>query len=920
MKIILLLVSLTLLSFISTAQSPQDIAKQELERRGLGDEEVRERLAQRGIDVDAIDINNPNEVYKLEKSLKEVIAELEKEKMDSKNQVTPKKSPKDPNVDIAKNISEDEAKILAKEGESISQAIDDGATLEEAVSEELIDAKEEKLPEGVTYGQDLFRSQNIKLYRQSQDVKPPASYVMGVGDIIAVSIWGYSEEDLIFEVNENGYIKPEGIPRIYLKGIRLGDARKLLLKRFSNYYRFKENEFEVALNYGRTINVNIVGEVYNFGNFNLPAINTAFNALVAAGGPSNIGSVRNITLKRYGQPDRNLDVYKYLLDPSYAADLYLEEDDFIYVPVAEKLVSINGAVIKPNRYELKSNENLSDLLVYTGGLKANANLKNIQITRFENNKEVIIDVNLNDILRTNRDYKLKNGDKIKVFSISGNYKNFVKLGGAIETPGEYALSKQSKVSDLLSKTVLKDDAYLDLAYLKRRNPDNVTYTYLRLNIADIVSNRSSADNVELQDRDELVIYSKSRFIDSATFHVNGSVRKPGEFAFDNNVQLKLSDAIFMAGGLKKYSTDFAYIKRLDINDPSRTKYIRVNIKEAVINPTSDDNIVIAANDQIVTYSKSTYTESFTVKVEGYVKNPGAFKYDPTLSIADVITLAGGLTYNASMKRIDVFRLQFSGDKQTKTLAAQIELDENNIPKGSVVDLQPFDLIVVRPAAEFEAIRTVVIEGEVRYPGKYAIIDENETIASIVERAGGATDEAFLSGTSVNRSLGEVGNISFDLEKAMVNRNSSQNIIVKELDTINIPKKRDLVTIRGMVKSYERYSEKIVAQGKVVVPFVKGKNAKYYIDNFAGGLRDDADPSSITVKYPNGKVKKMGRFLFWRKYPTVEKGSEIVVYAKEKEKLKEGNNNEPVDWNEVLTSAVTQATTILTLLLLVQRID
>ena len=919
MKILIQLVILMIFSVSIMAQNPQQIAQQELERRGLGDEEVRLRLQKRGIDVNSIDINNPSEVFQLEKSLKEVIAEMEKEKLESNGGGKANNGVSESNLETIKTISEEESKILAKEGEDISNAIDDGATLQEAVSEELIDAQQTKLPEGTTYGQDLFRSQDIKLYRQSQDVKPPASYVLGVGDVVAVSIWGYSEEDLLFEVNNEGYIKPTGIPRIYLKGIKLGDARELLMKRFSNYYKFNNNEFEVALNYGRTINVNIVGVVYNFGNFNLPAINTAFNALVASGGPNNIGSVRNIKVKRFGEPDKNLDVYKYLIDPSYISGFYLEEDDYIYVPVATRLISISGAVIRANKYELKDNENLTDLLIYCGGLKANASLKNIQIKRFVDSKEVLIDVDLGDILKSNKDFKLLNGDKVQVFAIADDYNNYVTLNGAVERPGQYAIDNNTTITQLLSKTEVKPEAYKDVAYLKRINEDNTTYSYERINIGAILANTNHPDNIVLKNKDQLVIYNQSKFIDVETITVSGNVRQPNTFSYDYQNGMTISDAIFLAGGLKKYATDFAYLRRRDINDPAGEMYIRVDLKNALADPSGSDNLALLPGDRLVAYSKTKFVESFSVSIEGMVKEPGEYDFDSTLTLRDLITLSGGLTFNASRKKIDLYRLDVSGDRTTKTLSANIELDENDNIIGNVPELRPFDKIVVRQAADFESIRMVAVKGEVVYPGNYALLNDNETVASLIKRAGGTTEEAFLAGGKLYRSRGDIGYVSLNLEEAMNNQNSPQNIVVQRSDEIVIPKYTDLVTITGEVKSYEVYNSDISGQGKVVVPFIKGKNAKYYVENYAGGFQSDADKGNVMVTHPNGRVEKTGRFLFWRNYPEVRKGSTIRVFAKEVDKSNRADK-EPINWNVILGNAVTQATAVLTLILLAQRVD
>ena len=177
----------------------------------------------------------------------------------------------------------------------------------------------------------------------------------------------------------------------------------------------------------------------------------------------------------------------------------------------------------------------------------------------------------------------------------------------------------------------------------------------------------------------------------------------------------------------------------------------------------------------------------------------------------------------------------------------------------------------------------------------------------------------MAGGKLYRSRGDIGYVSLNLEEAMNNQNSPQNIVVQRSDEIVIPKYTDLVTITGEVKSYEVYNSDISGQGKVVVPFIKGKNAKYYVDNYAGGFQSDADKGNVMVTHPNGRVEKTGRFLFWRNYPEVRKGSTIRVFAKEVDKSNRADK-EPINWNVILGNAVTQATAVLTLILLAQRVD
>ncbi len=903
---------------ISYAQSPEDRARQELERRGLGDEEVRARLEQRGINLDNIDVNDPAAIFKVEKELKEVIAELEAEKLSGGGGNT-----KPAEVDL-KDITDDQAKELARNSEEISEAIDEGATLEEAVSEELIDSQDKLLPAAKVYGQEIFRTQSIKLYRQSEDVKPPDTYILGVGDRLAVAIWGYSEENLIFEINNDGYIKPEGMPRIYLKGLRFDKARDLLEDRFGGFYRFRPQEFQVTLNFARTINVNILGEAFNYGSFNIPAINTAFNALVAAGGPNNVGTVRKIQLFRAGQEAKTIDIYKFMSNPTYGQDLYLEENDIIHIPFAEKVVGIQGAVIRPFKYELLQNENLVSLIEYCGGFKANATLQNIQIKRYENNVEKILDVNFNQLINLNDDFILKNGDVVIVNTIPEEYKNFVRVSGAVDLPGKLAIEQNTRVAEVIKRVNLGDNALTELVYVRRLQSDGKSISYIPINLDNAVNNTNSADNILLQNKDQIVIYPKSRYVDTAVFSVDGAVRAPGEFNFDNSKALKLSDAIFLAGGLKTDATDFAYIRRKNLDKPNQEEYLRVDLTD----PNVVSNTELYPSDKIRFYSKLEFIENKTITIGGAVRKEGEFVYDESLTIKDVITLAGGLKFNASKKRVDVFRLKIEDDNKTSVLAANLEIDEDNNVIGGDYEIQPFDKIFVRRAPEFEEQRMVTLSGEVKWPGTYALIDENEKVSSLIERAGGLTEEAFPAGATLFRYKDNTGFIVFDLEDGLRDQSSVNNIILSRSDAISIPKQKILVSLEGELKFHELYnndasrytSRDTLYQNKITAPYEPGKNAKYYIEKYGGGIGKNGKKSMVSVKYANGRIERAKRFLFWHRYPEVKPGS-LVRVGSEKEIEQAGiEDGEGTDWGQVFSDSIAQVTAILSLLLLVQRID
>ena len=509
---------------------------------------------------------------------------------------------------------------------------------------------------------------------------------------------------------------------------------------------------------------------------------------------------------------------------------------------------------------------------------------------------------------------------ITVREISESFKNFVTIGGAVEFPGNYEVGDQTRLSDVLRKANVLDNAWTDVLYIQRLNDDRTTSKYLRLNLSDILSNPDSKDNIVLKQQDNIQIYNQSRFIDNEYFSVTGAVRAGGEMAYDFSEELRLEDAIIMAGGLQKYATDFAYLQRKDPEDLSRLIYQRLDLDDAFRNPTGKNNVVIQPGDQIVVYDQNAFLDPQTVSILGAVRNPGEYAFDPSLTLQDLITLSGGLSFNASDQRVDVFRLEIGQEKETRTLVSTVKLNEDNSVSGGEFELQAFDQVVVRQAPEFELIKNISINGEVKYPGIYALLDDNEKISSVIERAGGVTDEAFLQGGLLFRTVNDKGYVAVNMETAMKNQSSNQNVILMAGDRLTIPKREELVTIQGATKAAEMYVDAILEQESISIPFAGNKSAKFYIDAYAGGIAEHGDKMDVTVTYPNGTIQKTKRFLFFKRYPKVEKGSVIYVGTKPPKEEKPVVEKEPVNWGAFARDTLAAVTSVVTLIVLLQRIE
>jgi polysaccharide biosynthesis/export protein len=370
--------------------------------------------------------------------------------------------------------------------------------VEEALTEEIAQQIQRKLPPAQIYGQALFRDKNLGVFRVANDVKPPDSYILGPGDEVTISIFGPSQADFKYEINKDGYIQPTNLPKMFLKGVSLGQAKELLRSRFSQFYVFRPEQFSLSLSTARTITVNIFGETANYGSFTLSAINTAFNALVAAGGPSDIGSVRNIKVVR-GKDTKRLDVYAFMNNPSLRYDFFLEDNDIIHVPVANRVVAINGAVQRAFRYELLDSENLLKLIEYAGGLTPQALRSVVQVRRFENNEIRLIDVPFEELLSKNQDYPLLPGDVVTVRTVSDQVERAVSISGPVEQAQNYALVPGMRVRDLVALGQLKRQARTDVAFLLRTKT-NRGARLIQIDLASALANAADSANLLLEPR------------------------------------------------------------------------------------------------------------------------------------------------------------------------------------------------------------------------------------------------------------------------------------------------------------------------------------------------------------------------------------------------------------------------------------
>ncbi len=921
-KIFLFSIFTFFLSFILQAQveMPQKV-KDALDEKGITENEVKAKLLEKGIDIEK---SKPEDALKYQKEIQAAVKEIEEEKKKTGEKID-RIAEKDADKNVeADTIGKSKSKMLDKKNPLV---LVDTAKINKIkadsikLADEDLARKDGKLPLMI-WGQQIFRNKELKNYQNGEDVKPAANYVLGAGDKININIWGNARYSVSQEISADGYLQLDKLPRIFLKGVPYGKAKEILYSRLSQYYPFSKDQFSVTIAYQRSVTVNIVGEVMASGSYTISAQNTAFNALISAGGPSDIGSVRNIQLIRAGQKAKRLDVYEFLKNPAAESEFFLQNNDYIHVPVAEKVVSIFGAIKRPFRYELLKEENLVKLIEFAGGMNDNAYQTTIQITRFVNDEEKIIDVNLRDLTANKKDFELLSGDKIKIREIPKTFQNFAEITGAVDFPSRYEITQGMTVSDLVQKAILKKEARTDAAYLVRTNSDK-TLKYERINLDSLVSNPKS--NIKLRSEDKLIVYSLVRFTDKDSVTISGAVRVPGSHPLDTSKIMRVSDLLVLGGGLLPTATDFGYLKGESKTNKFLHEYTRIDFRKVLADLNSPDNKIVSASQELKVFFKDEFIDSTFITVSGSVKKSGMFPYSKSLKLQDAITLAGGFRLEAASNRVDIFRIVLNENRPTKTVVATVQVDRNlSIPTDKNIDLEPFDQVVVRSVADFALQKMVSIEGEVMFPGPYALLNKNEKITSLLKRAGGLTEEAFPEGATLYRTQDSIGYVVLKLEDAIKNPENRHNFILRDGDLVSIPKLKDFVVIRGATRASELYATKILDtnKGRITVAFNEGKDAKWYIQEYAAGIAKNGSSNLITVEDPSGQILKTKNYVLFRSYPKVRKGSIITVGVDEEKKKAEKTKvkKDDTDWAKVISTAIAQATAVLSLILLLQNVN
>ena len=372
------------------------------------------------------------------------------------------------------------------------------------------------------FGYDFFHGTDVKVLTERQDIPVPLNYVIGPGDEVNILLWGRMSAQLSLIVDRDGKITIPDIGPVPVAGMTFGEMSKHLIAMAG---QIVGTNIDVSMGSTRTISVFVLGDVEQPGTYTIGALATITDALMLARGPSAIGSMRKVELRRKGKVISTFDLYDLFLKGDKSKDIVLQAGDVIFVPVTGPLVGITGNVKRPAIYELKDKFDLQHLFDLAGGIIPSAYTQQMQVERvIKNEKQIVIDINDKTLARV-KDFVLQDADLVKVFSIMDVDANAVYLRGNVKRPGKYSFAPGMKIRDLISQPDdLQSEAHLDYALIKRENPPNREAVLIPFNLGKLILQNDEAYNYELAPKDQIYVFHQSLFKDQPFVTIEGEIR------------------------------------------------------------------------------------------------------------------------------------------------------------------------------------------------------------------------------------------------------------------------------------------------------------------------------------------------------------------------------------------------------------
>ncbi len=767
---------------------------------------------------------------------------------------------------------------------------------------------------------------SLEFFRNKNKINPnrivaPENYIINKGDIITFWIYGATNKQEKLKVDARGNINIPQVGPVHVAGEKFQEVKELLTNYLESSY--KNSQVVVDLNSFSTAQVTVTGFVRAPGIYNTTSVSSVKDILIQAGGVSDIGSVRKIEVRRNGQLIDTVDYYHLLMLGLDHGDTVLQSGDVIHVPRAYGLIAIDGEVNKPAIYEIEPGESLAHILKFAGGLKAAASGKKIYVKRYNRHSNVEYKTLT---LSQARHFTTRDGDEVYVGKLNRSDERYIDVQGNVLDPGKKHIGSHSIRLSRFLRQQLKggrldsfflENTQFDYAVIKRIGADLSPKIY-HVNLQNILDGKA---DFTLRNKDILYIFnrldtqinpyveiSQARSPDEnlSTGRVPKILMTEGKFQYTDGMTLR--DLINMAGVQSAFDTKKVKVVSYD------TAHKKANV--TVIDYDQHPDYRLNPFDSVVLFEYFETNPMAVASISGEVVKPGTYPLSEGMTLAQFIESAGGLTQKAYPKSCEVIRYYMKNGERKKRI---INLEMSDIDKFLV---ERFDEIHIKRTPYWHDKRYVTLKGEVKFPGTY-LIHSGEKLSSVIERAGGFTDEAFLYGAiftrkeiaklqkkSLERSLSKLkeqvilASLRASGSKSMGQISISEGIkavesLIAEAEkltpigriSINLTDNIDMfkgspsdLTLKdGDTLTIPSYNDTVVVSGEVMNPMAltyMGSSVRNYIRR-TGGLTEIADSDHIFVLHANGEAEKasIGSYLFASNNVDVKAGDVIIVPKK-----------------------------------------
>ena len=685
----------------------------------------------------------------------------------------------------------------------------------------------------VRFGYDLFEGRRTSAFTPATDFPVPAGYLVGPGDALNVQLFGNVNADYYLIVSRDGSISLPEIGPVSIAGLDFSSARETISERITEQMIGVRSS--ITLGELRTIRVFVLGEVEEPGSYAVSGLSTMTNALFESGGVKEIGSLRDIQLKRNGDTVTSLDLYDLLLRGDTSSDARLQPGDVIFVPPIGDTIAVSGEVMRPAVYEMLGGEMLASIVDLAGGMTPVADSTNVRLERIVPGRGITVEqVDLNASERTGS--AGRNGDRVHIMPNLDQLENVVLLEGNVQQPGRYQWTPGMRLTDLLpSAELLKPMSDVGYVLVRREIEPNVLIEVLSADLSAALAVPGGPSDILLAARDTVNVFNLeigrqhilTPLIDElraqvptvqvvSVARIGGSVRAAGEYPLEPG--MTVSDLIRAGGGLAEsaYVID-AELTRYEVIDGEyrETELLSVDLA-AVLRGDAGADLILNAHDYLNIREVPRWSQQQSVQLRGEVVFPGSYPIRQGETLTSVLERAGGLTELAFPEGAIFLReeLRQRERQQLETLAGRIQ--------GDLVALSLSD------------------------PGATQAMSIGQSLVAQIEEA-----------QPVGRMV-----VSLDLIAA---GDVGQDIILKAQDQILVPSRTQSVTVLGEVQYATSHL------------FEPGLSRDEYLQR-SGGLTANADDKRIYIVRANGQVEVDQSSRWFRRSQSGEiyPGDSIVV--------------------------------------------